>query len=167
MITSPEQARDEMFTMVDTVVTGAITTLLTYEPDTRWQGVEKSTEPNVSRIWLRIGKYETDEDRRYVSNSDNSKGVFKHIGLLSIEIFGPLLDMTIYDKLNECGQLVRDAFRNKYSTNKIRFTKAKIIEVPNDNLWAKLNVIIEYEYDEFGDAIANTPCYYEWSTTNW
>lgn len=150
MITSPEQARDEMFTMADAVVTGAISTLLTYEPEIRWQGVEKSTEPDPSKIWFRIGKYETDEDRKYVSTDGSNKRVYNHIGILSVELFGPSIDATSYGKLGECAELVRNAFRDKYSPNKVRFPKVKIIEVPNDNLWVKLNVIIEYNYDEEG-----------------
>lgn len=147
MITSPEQARDDMFLMADTAIT-SLSTDLTFEPEIRWQGVEIAEEPS-SILWARVTKLETDEDQRYVSNSTN-KRLFNHIGILSIELFGSKTDLTIYEKLHYSAIKVRNHFRAKVSPNGVRYSRTRIVEVPNDNLWYKLNVIIEYDYDEEG-----------------
>lgn len=148
MITSPEQARDDMFLMADTAIT-ALSAILTYVPEIRWQGVENNNPLPASQLWARVTKLETDEDQKYVSNSVNTR-LFNHIGILSVELFGPKTVLTIYDDLQSCATNIRNAFRVKTSPNGVRYSKVRIIEVPNDNLWYKINVIIEYEYDEQG-----------------
>lgn len=147
MITSPEQARDDMFHMADNAIT-ALSAILTYEPEIRWQGVEKGEIPE-DKVWARVVKLETDEEQKYVSNSGTTR-LFTHIGILSIELFAPKSDLTSYDNLENCAPLIRNAFRAKTSPIGVRFTKSKIVEVPNDNVWYKQNIIIEYEYDEEG-----------------
>lgn len=148
MITSPEQARDDMFQMADNALT-ALSAILTYSPEIRWQGVEQDGQLDPNKLWARVTKLETDEDQRYVSNSSN-KRLFNHIGILSIELFGPKTNLTIYDSLDDCATSIRNAFRAKTSPLGVRYPKVKILEVPNDNLWYKINVIIEYDYDEEG-----------------
>lgn len=149
MITSSEDAKDSMFSIAQDAVE-SLFQVLSYVPEIRWQGVENNNAPLIDKMWVRVAKFETDEDKKYVSNANGNKILFNHIGILSIELFGPKTDITSYEYLDKCASIIKNSFRGKVSNIGIRFKKAKSIEVPNDNLWYKINVIIEYEYDEEG-----------------
>jgi hypothetical protein len=148
MILSPLEARDNMFQMVNDILP-TINALLTYNIDVRWQNVANSNKLPVDKLWLRVLKQELNEDRKYVSTADNTNRVYTHTGILSIEIFGPIGSQTSWDLMQSCGQLLRNKFRVPSSIG-IKFNNVRIVEVPNDSIWYKLNVIINYEYDEHG-----------------
>jgi hypothetical protein len=148
MILSPLEARDNMFQLVIDAIP-AINALLAYDVDVRWQNVHNSNKLPVDKLWLRVLKQELNEERKYVSTADNKNRVYTHNGILSVEIFGPIGLQTSWDLMQSCGQLVRNKFRVS-SNSGIKFTNVRIVEVPNDNIWYKLNVIIDYEYDEHG-----------------
>jgi hypothetical protein len=147
MILSPLEARDNMFELINYILP-EINLHLTYTIEVRWQNVANVNKLPVDKLWLRVLKQELNEDRKYVSTADNTNRIYTHTGILSVEIFGPM-GHDCWDDMAVCGQIIRNKFRTPSNLG-IKFRNARIVEVPSDNIWHKLNVIVEYEYDEKG-----------------
>lgn len=146
MISTVQAATDDMFQMVQDVVNTSIKTYLGYSLDVRWQGVEKIEKPDIYKLWARVIKLENTDEKSYVSSA-NGSNFYTHKGLLSVEFFGPVIDLTSWEKITYCADVMRKKFKST-SPLGIQFKDARSIECPKEESWYKVNMIVDYSYDE-------------------
>lgn len=152
MTTTYTDAIDEMFGKIRTAVNGPINTLLGYKAETRWPFVEEPKKPDNTKIWLRVSTQIVDEQQSTLSTCEGLPGQKKYetVGLLFVELYLPKSKGDSGVKGRQAATILRDLFRNAGSGQSgIRYYRARINDgIPPEELFYRLNVVTEYEYDE-------------------
>lgn len=127
----------------------AATTLIGYEIDVRWQGVELASTPDATKYWARVSIQGVSEAQ--VSLADEVTGPAKRRyepkGLIFVQVFAPMVADGM-DKGRKLAMIARDAFRGQQTASGVVFRNVRINELPNDGKSYRFNVVAEYEYDD-------------------
>jgi hypothetical protein len=152
MTATYSEAIDAMFTLFNTAWKDGATAIVGNVPQIRWQGVESAGTPPMSNFWARVlVQNVTEKQTSFESGiaSDEKKRYTAH-GLLFVQIYCPMSHSRSMEKGRQLAELARNAFRGKQTVNGVWFRNANIIELtPQDDSY-RINVVIEYEYDEIG-----------------
>ena len=141
-------ARDEIFAQLHNIK-GSLATLLGYEPLIIYQGVDKETTPDPSKLWLRASIQTVLEGQATLSGND-LKRRYTTDGLIFVQIFIPKSKAQDYAFGLGVANLVLKAYRGKSTDNCIVFRNVRRQELPTETAWNRVNVVAEYEYDEIG-----------------
>lgn len=143
-----EQARDEMFDMLDaewTTKAGAVTGGAA--PLIIWQGEEPETPPSRE-----AGPYARATVRHFTGGQATLGSVgsrrFNREGAIFVQCFAPLgigNPLTIAERL---GRIARDAFEGRSSPGGIWFRNPRLNEVGPADGWFQVNVVAPFTYDE-------------------
>lgn len=151
-----DEARDEMFALFKAAWDANATALVGYIPEVRWQGREIATpnagKPDNSKFWARVSIQSVLEQQATLSNCvvEPGKKKYESSGLIFVQLFGPKSRATAYDDLQKLAIVARDAYRSKVTPGQVWFRNVRINTLQPEELFYRLNVVGEYEFDEIG-----------------
>lgn len=145
-------AIDEMFALFNAYWNANTSAIAGYIPEVRWIGNETDTKPNGSKHWARVSTQNLTEVQATLSNCVGIEGQ-KHYeanGLIFVQLFAPKQVDNSFEECRKLAQIAKKAFRGKTTPGKIWFRNVRINELAPDNLFYRINVVGEYEFDELG-----------------
>lgn len=147
-----DAARDEMFALFNAAWQANSAAVVGYVPEVRWQGRETTEKPDRSKFWARVSLQSVGEGQATLSNCviEPGKKKYESFGLIFVQLFGPKSRATAYDDLQKLAMLARDAYRGKTTPGNVWFRNVRINTLQPEELFYRLNVIGEYEFDEIG-----------------
>lgn len=146
------QAIDDMVTLLLSALGAGSpgATLLTYVPDLRYDGKEKSTLPDPAKLWARLSHQGVRDGQTSMAAqvSGPDKRRYRVEGLLFVQIFAPMVDGGM-DILEKVANIVKNSYRGKISNVAgVIFRNVRINDLPNDGKSYRKNVVAETSYDE-------------------
>jgi|SRR5688572_14082970 len=147
-----DEARDEMFALFKAAWDANTTAIAGYVPEVRWQGKELTTKPDRSKYWARVSLQSVLEQQATLSNCviEPGKKKYESAGLIFVQVFAPKAIATAYDTLQKLAIVARDAYRGKTTPGNVWFRNVRINTLEPEELFYRLNVVGEYEFDEIG-----------------
>jgi hypothetical protein len=118
-------------------------------PTVHWEGVPTAGDfPPKDAAWARmIIRHNAATQAALSSSADRRR--FRKFGILTISIFTPLQGGQGLGLAEELGKVARAAFEGKSTASGVWFRDARINEIGPDGPWFQVNVLAEFEYDEF------------------
>jgi len=116
-----------------------------YVPEIQWQGVEKDTEPDPAKFWVRVSNATILEDQESLRGPLTTR--YQTDGIVLCQLYCPKTEAGI--TIGRClARVARDIFRGLRISASIKFINPRIIELdPEDKLY-RFDVVIRYEYFE-------------------
>lgn len=151
-----EQARDEMFALFKTAWDANSAAVVGYVPEVRWQGKEIATpnagKPDRTKFWARVSIQSVLEQQATLSNCvvEPGKKKYESAGLIFVQVFGPKSVDNSYELLQQLAKVARNAYRGKTTPGNVWFRNVRINTLNPEELFYRLNVVGEYEFNEIG-----------------
>lgn len=150
-----DNALDEMYGMIKTVVDAESAAIVGYVPEIRWPGAAKASKPDNTKIWLRVtNKIVVDEQRSLADGNGTGTKRYTAIGFLIVQIFAPRTkfaavgtssNMLIVGK--SLGIAIRDKFRHPSPSGAIWFRDQKVDELSETPEYYPHNVTVTFQFD--------------------
>ncbi len=147
MTTDYVSAVDQMFSLFLAAFTAGAPAIAGYMPEIRWQNVDEGTTPDASKYWCRVSQQTVIEEQTALAGSDG-KTRYTASGLIFVQLFCPIADISASSKGRKLAVIARNAFRGKTTSGKVWFRNVRINELPKETSAIRFNVVAEYEYDE-------------------
>lgn len=150
MTLRPQQARMELFALVDATWNAKAGALVGYVPHIRYEGQEEAGLPGADKFWMRASTKGVAALQRghMMPEAGQSKAVYDNIGFITLQIFAPMNSLGSYAKgelLAEVGQCM---FMASETGGSIWFRNPRIRELENDGTWYRWNVIADYQFSQ-------------------
>lgn len=147
-----DEAIDEIYGLLYAAWQSSTASIAGYVPAIRWAGKEEPEKPDGSLFWARCSASNVVEPQTSLSNCVEQPGNSRYtpVGVVIVQLFCPKSDATAMEKGRLLAQVARNAFRGKTTPGKVWFRNARIHEIEPEDLFYRLNIIAEYEYDEIG-----------------
>lgn len=144
------QARNEVFACFRDAWEAGAPAIAGYLPKVHWQGVEAQGKVEGIRHWARASTQTVIAEQTSLSMNVGEEGKVRYTesGLVFIQLFAP---KSLGDSQYVAGllaQVARNAFRRKSTEHCVWFRNARINELDSEDLFYRLNVVAEFEYDE-------------------
>jgi hypothetical protein len=159
-IQSLADARDQTMTLVNNVISSTSTmngagSTTNFQPITTiWDDVQKQQPTQqvnannpVVLPWLRVGMKHNTGGQASLAGQTGLRRYTKH-GLLIIEVFGAAGNGQQFT--DPMADSLLAGIQGKSTPGNIWFRNGTVREVGVDGAWWKTNVILEFEYDQFG-----------------
>ena len=156
MITEPNQAQDEICSLINESWKLSVKDILNYcEKDMRWYGVKVKGVPDIpsqEKIWCQTRLFRIGERQHSLCNNVGVQGGrrFKINGKLKIEIFIPINESV----KRIAGTLTHDlkvAIRKKnYTPGGVLLRNVEVVDGNKVNGWDCCAIWADYEYYEIG-----------------
>jgi hypothetical protein len=123
---------------------------LGYMPSIRWYGNDEGYKPDASKFWIWHSTQSVFEEQATLNTCTGKPGEKRYncAGLVIVQIFCPKSETNAKYKGAAIAQVCKNAYRGKHSPNKIWFRNVRILDISDETLYYRFNVIAEYEYDE-------------------
>lgn len=146
------QAGDEINTQFLTAWNAHSSAIVGYVPEIRWQNVQNRPLPDGSKFWVRVSKDTVFEQQATLSVCEGLPGQRKYTanGLVFVQLFMPKSNHQAFELGQQLAVIARNAFRGKSTPGNIWFRNVRINEVQPEELYFRINVISQFEYDELG-----------------
>lgn len=146
------QANDEINATFLAAWNAGTSAIVGYVPEIRWQNVQNRALPDGSKFWVRVSKDTVFERQATLSVCEGSPGQRKYTasGLVFVQLFMPKSNAQAYELGQQLAVVARNAFRGKTTPGNIWFRNVRINEINPEELYYRINVIAEFEYDEIG-----------------
>jgi hypothetical protein len=147
-MTTYNEAIDDIFTTLSLawtdVSTGAVS-IVGYEPEIRWPGVQLIEKPDNSKYWAKAFQ-ETISDN---STAFCYNGVMQYTneGVLFFDIYCPMSVGNGTQKGRELSEMMLSALRGKRSEKGVVFKNPRISELTPIAHFYRFSIISEYEFD--------------------
>lgn len=152
MPTNYSQARDVMFSRINAALKSDVNAVLGYIPQVYWPLQAEPKKPDATKLWLRVSTQNVIEGQSTLSTCEGGPGQkqYETAGLLFIELYWPKSGSVNSTKAEQTAAVLRNVFRNAaMGSDGIRYYRARILDgIPPEELYYRLNVVTEYEYDE-------------------
>lgn len=149
MTTTFIAAGDEIYSRINDVWKAQTPAIFSYTPKLYWPGVVEPAKVDGSKSWARVTRRTVEETQSgFVACSFNSKVRYTNSGLIFIQLFGALSETGSDRKIQQIGELLKNAFKRKCTGSKIVFRNSRIEQLDTEDLFVRYNVVFEYEYDE-------------------
>lgn len=123
-----------------------------YIPNVEWYGLETPDKVDRSQFWARFSTQHIYDEQSTLSDyvAEPFRKRYTGSGLVFIQLFMPKTIDNAVIKGRRLAKVARNAFRGKKTPGGIWFRNARINDVPAEDLFYRLNVVTEYEFDEIG-----------------
>lgn len=138
------QATDELFGMVKEVFDNSIS-LIGYIPDLRWPGIPRGDKPDNTKYWARPSAQWVVDQQSALANDQGEK-IYEAIGLLYVQLFGPLGAPDSPDNIRALGELLQVKFRGQSDSSEIWFRNHRILTLPETAKNYRANFVVEFSY---------------------
>lgn len=150
MTLTPQQARKEMFALVNSAWQAGATAIVGYVPEIRYQGVELPALPGTDKFWARAS---TDNvTTRQASHKADEPGVsdvvYETLGFITLQIFAPMKSADSWEKGELLSELGQRMFMASETAGGVWFRNPRIRQLDNDGTWYRWNVLADYQFDQ-------------------
>lgn len=123
-----------------------------YLPEIQWPNVEKQNNVDGSKVWVRVSYQTISSPQTSLSVCVGAIGKksYTNTGFLTIQVFTPKSLAESDDILKRLSMAIRDSFKSSGAKGGVWFRNPRINELPQEDLFYRNNVIIEYRFDELG-----------------
>jgi len=135
----------EMFTFVDDFNDREALNIFGYKPDILWPMVTSNKNQPVELAFMRVS-VQTVIERQITLRKEHRR--FETQGILFIQLFLPRSDAQSSAKGYTWSRAVRDEFRRANLPTDTIFRNARVNEIPAEAKYYRLNVVVEYQFDE-------------------
>lgn len=145
------QAVDEMNKLFnDAFAAPNIVSLIGYKPEIFWYGNEREGLPSSDKFWVRHSVQNVLEEQSSLSECEGAVGkkLYDSSGVIIIQFFCPKSTANSLEKGRKLAMIARNAYRGNGTPNGVWFRNARVVDVPDEKPWYRLNVVIEYEFSE-------------------
>jgi len=148
MSATRNEARDEMYGRI-TKVNDSNPARRPVVPALYYQGLMEPYKPS-NILWLRATIHTADTEQTTLSTNVGKPGQRRYTvsGLLVVQIFMPKGDDEIIESGEAIAQAIQAEFRNWQSECAIVYRNSRINELPQEDMFYRLNVVTEFQYDE-------------------
>lgn len=154
MSATPQQARKEIFALIDTTWKAkapAIVAPLAL-PEMRWQGIEKGALPGSTKYWARSStQLATTRQSAHIMRPDDpgqSPVEFATSGVIFIQVFAPMSEHGSYAKGELLAALAQCMFMAAETASGVWFRNPRINELVPDGTWYRWNVMADYQFNQ-------------------
>lgn len=141
-----QSADDEVYGIVNAILTGAVAAILGYAPDIRWQGVVNPVKPDSSKAFFRVSSQMV-SDRLAAMGAAGGTKRYEAISLLYVQIFMPRTVGGYAGVGKQIGDLIASQFKKASPSGMLQFINPKIVTLPETESSLPINVVVEYHYD--------------------
>lgn len=155
MITQPNQAQDEICSLINNAWKLAVKDILNYcEKDMRWYGVKVKGAPDIpsqEKIWCQTRLIGIAERQASLCNNVGFPGGrrYKITGKIKIEIFIPINE-SLKRTAGVLRQNLKTAIRGKQTAGGVLFRNTEVVDSGKVNGWDCCAIWSDYEYYEIG-----------------
>lgn len=148
------RAREEICKRFDEYWTANAADIVGYLPEIRMPRIVYKDPINPAVHWGRLSiqsvlasqaafaAYDPTED------DGPKRKKYEESGLVFVQLFGPRQDVEAAEQQDQFAQIARAAFRGISLPGKIWFRNARINDLDDEDEMLRLNVVVEYEYNE-------------------
>jgi hypothetical protein len=116
-------------------------------PELRYGGVP-AEEPANDKYWARVTRRVVTEFQETLRNGESQRR-FCTVGIVFVQVFGPVGGGTVLSDIDRTAELVRNSFR-LYQGDNLEFTNAVISDtVTPDPNWISASIRSNYRYRQF------------------
>lgn len=142
-----EEAIDQIFGRFSEVWAADSAAVVGYTPEVRWQGVEVGQLPDYGKYWVRVSQQTVLEGQSTLRDPSCGQR-YRTNGLLFIQVFCPRSEGKSMENGRKLATIARNAYRAYSTSGGVWFRNARVSELEPEEKWIRLNVTVEYEYDE-------------------
>jgi hypothetical protein len=142
-----EEAVSEMFERFYAVWQADTVAVVASVPEVRWQGLESGVIPGFDTYWARVSQETVDEQQSTLRNGDCGQR-YRTDGLLFVQIFCPKSDPQSMANGRKLATIAKNTFRSHTTPGGVWFRNPRVVELEPEEKWIRLNVIVQYQYDE-------------------
>lgn len=146
--TYPE-ATDTMFAQLNTLWATDSAAIAGYVPAIYWPNIEEPVSKPVGTYWARMSRQTVIQSQANIAGADSVRR-YTTRGLLSVQIFAPMMLVASGKVCAQLAQIVQNAYRGVTTVNGIWFRNVTIKELPADGRYYRCNVVSDFQYDEVG-----------------
>lgn len=124
-----------------------------YIPDVEWFGKETKDKADRTKVWVRFSTQNVFEEQATLSACVDQPFVrrWNGSGLIFIQFFLPKTVANAVIQGRKLAKVAKTAFRGKKTQGGVTFYNTRINDnVPPEELYYRLNVVSEYDFDELG-----------------
>lgn len=150
MTLTPQNARKELFALVDSDWQSKSGAIAGYIPEVRYQGVEEGDLPGADKFWMRASTQTVTTTQRghRMPEAGVSQPVYDNFGFITLQIFAPMKSVDSYAKGELLAELGQCMFMASETGGAIWFRNPRIRELDNDGTWYRWNVIADYQFSQ-------------------
>lgn len=147
-----DAAVKEMEALFNTAWQANSGTAFGYVPEIEWEGKESASKVDRSKVWARFSTQNVFEEQATLSACVDEPFVrrYEGSGLIFVQLFLPKTVANALIKGRTLAKVARNAYRGKKSDGGITFHNVRINNLPPEELFYRINVVAEYDYDELG-----------------
>lgn len=127
--------------------------VLGYVPAIEWHGKENDGKVDRSKAWVRFSTQNVFDEQATLSACVDKPFVRRYngSGLIFIQLFLPKTVANALIQGRKLAKVARNAYRGKKSNGGITFHNVRINDgLAPEELFYRINVVAEYDYDELG-----------------
>lgn len=116
-------------------------------PEVRYDGVGDPGPPDSDDPWARVQIRHLTGTQASLAGAD-AKRRFERAGIITIQVFWPLSQAAL-SNARSLADVAREAFEGKATVSHVWFRNVRVQEVGADGSWYQVNILADFEYDEF------------------
>lgn len=123
-----------------------------YVPDVEWYGNEKNSKVDRAKAWARFSTQNVFEEQATLSTCVEQpfSRRYEASGLIFVQLFLPKTIDNALIEGRKLAKIARNAFRGKKTESGVSFHNARIVDLSPEELFYRLNVVVEYDFDDIG-----------------
>lgn len=145
-------ARDSIVAHIDTLWRSQSQAIAGYVPTLLLPRVLNRTPVDRTKHWARLSVQSImSRQRAFGPDANNTnKRLYEESGLVFVQLFSPASDLTAGEIQDKLADMTRSFFRPPYGTTTdcVRFFRARINDLEDEDKMLRLNVVAEYDYNE-------------------
>jgi hypothetical protein len=149
MTATYSEATDTMNSLLYALLVAESASIIGYIPEVYWPTIELPRELPVNRYWLRVARQTVLQRQANIAGADLVRK-YTTRGLLSIQVFAPMLQINSARYCCSLAQLAQRAYRGVTTPNGVWFRDVTVKELPADGRYYRCNVVSDFQYDEVG-----------------
>ena len=150
MTVNPQTARKEMLALFANPWTTAANAIIGYNPEIRYQGLEKPGLPGADKYWGRLSTQESDTMHKghRLADPGVSDVVYDTLGVITFQLFAPMNSPTSWEKGELLNQAARRIFMASSTASGVWFRRPRVRALDNDGTWYRWNVSADYQFSQ-------------------
>lgn len=140
-----QDAKDEVFGIVKSVINAKQTSVFGYTVDVRYPGAPKASQPDTTKLWARVSSQIVTDAQTALGNNGGIK-LYEAVALLYVQLFAPRNVGASSDNCTILAEFIRSEFRKASPSGNVWFLNQQIRELPETDTSYPVNVVVEFRY---------------------
>jgi hypothetical protein len=147
MTATYDEATDTIFSQFYNLWVQQAAMVAGYVPTVYWPSIEEPKVKPADVFWARLTRQTVIQKQASLANNNGVRR-YTTTGLVSVQVFAPMLAVGAATKCVNLAKLAQDAYRGTTTANGIWFRNCTIKELPADGTFYRCNVVSDFTYDE-------------------